>query len=241
MSTHTAHSAPSTTNRTSQPGSPWRWDLIADALPGLPCGVLTLVLLDENNPFESYATILFDLMTSMVEQNHPYTYVAVGGPDATEVALDDLAYDVNAEGQGILKVFVDRAPNVADGPGPVPTLANVAAYLARSEAEGMQSLVVLDAIERARPYPAVGPASKRNTARTRKADKQRTFDLRNFARSRTSAPTVAVVHQSKDITAQAKRSMGDAADVLLLHRFGAERDWLSVTHRTPRGCWSRDH
>lgn len=48
----------------------------------------------------------------------------------------------------------------------------------------MQSTVVLDTFECARPDPAVGPASRRTVARTHRADKQRTTDLRDFARSR---------------------------------------------------------
>lgn len=240
MFTNAAHSASTRPAHPSQQGSPWPWALIAEVLPGLPCGALTLLLIDENNPCASHDATLLDLMAAMVEQNRPITHVAVGGPD-DEVLLDDLSRTVNAEGQGRMRAFVDRAPKADGSGGKVSTLVNVANFLARVEGEGEQSLVVLDGFERARPYPAAGSGSMSRTARTRRANKQRTAELRDFARSRPNAPTVVVWHGSTTVAPEVKRSMGDAADVLLMHRMGAEGGWLSVNHRTPAGCWSRDH
>lgn len=77
-----APSAPSqTTSAPSESASSWRWDLIADAVPALPCGVVTLIAISDDHPFESHTATVGDLMATLFARTERFAYVMVGDQD----------------------------------------------------------------------------------------------------------------------------------------------------------------
>jgi hypothetical protein len=240
-----APSAPSqTTSAPSESASSWRWDLIADAVPALPCGVVTLIAISDDHPFESHTATVGDLMATLFARTERFAYVVVGDQDGpmTEV----FAQTLNEEQDGLAVAYVDRDYKVmarlGDGGGHVyscgiPSLDNVERFLA-AEDPAQERLVILDGFERARPYPAAGPSAVPDGVPVSPYDLDawRTADLRAFAAARPNVPTVVVWHGAEVEREGAKRSIGDASDVVLLHMVGEDRDWLSVNVRSNRQC-----
>lgn len=239
------NATPETESTPSQPSAPWAWDLIAHVVPELPCGAVTVIVLNDEHPFASHEALVGDLMVTMLDRHRRFAFVSVGDPD-TEMA-EVLAHTLNDEAAGRVIGYVDRdykvTARLGDGGGfiyscGIPTLDNVERFLADGD-EGKERLVILDGFERARPYAAVGPSLIPNTAplSADDVDAWRSADLRAFAQSRPNAPTVVVWHGANVERDSAKRSIGDAADLVLMHRVSEEHDWLTVSVRSEHGCW----
>ena len=233
---------PSTPTNTE---SVWAWDLISDVVPSLPCGAVTLIVLSEENPLTSHAATVGDLMTTLVMTEKRFAYVVVGEPDSD--MTEGLVATLNEEAsEGRVIAYIDRDYKVmarlGDGGGyiypcGIPSLDNVDRFLAADQ-HGADRLVILDGFERARPYRADGlkviPEGVPMSADD--IDAWRTADLRAFAQARPYAPTVVVWHAASVESLGTKRSVGDAADVLLIHREGDQGGWLSVNVRSEHGC-----
>lgn len=238
-----APSAPTETlSSPSDNPSRWPWDLIADAVPALPCGAVTLIAISDDHPFQSHTATVGDLMSTMARGRNPLAHVAVGESDG--VTAERFAQSLNEETNGLVAAYVDRDYKVmarlGDGGGYVyscgiPSLDNVERFLA-AEDPGAERLVILDGFERARPYPAAGPSPIPDgvPATPEDLDAWRTADLRAFAAARPHVPTVVVWHGAEVEREGAKRSIGEAADLVLLHKVGHDRDWLSVSVRSQR-------
>lgn len=224
----------------------WAWDLIADVVAELPCGAVTAIVLTDDDPVRSHAATVGDLMATLLDGQRPFAHVSVGDPKSgmAEVFADAVNEEQN---DGQVAAYVDRDYKVmarlGDGGGCVypcgiPSLDNVERFLAADD-RGHERLVILDGFERARPYRAVGASLVPDglPLSVEDVDAWRSADLRAFAASRPDVPTVVVWHSADVERDGAKRSIGDAADLLLLHKMGDEHGWLSVNVRSEHGCW----
>ena len=194
-------------------------------VPDLPCGVVTLIVLLGDDAEQSHQATVGDLLVSMLEQNLPVTYAAVDY--APGHLADNAANHFDGVDDALASVVIDQDYTVTsrldDGngdtyPHDIPTLDAVGFHLAKAGANSDRRLVILDGFERARPYRADGPCliPSRVPHDAEDVDAWRTADLRAFARSRPNAPTVVIWHGNGVQRPEAKRSIGDAAEVLVV-------------------------
>jgi len=230
--------------------SPWTWDLIKEKVPALPCGAVTLIVLYGDDPWwSSHAATVGDLIKSVMATQQRMAYVGLGDPGPwVELFAAVLNGTHGSDDQVIAHVDRDHKvmARLGDGTGlqyscGVPTLDNVDTFLAGDEYTD-ERLLILDGFERARPYAADGPllipAAVPMTGED--IDAWRAADLRAFAASRPNAPTVVVWTSTAAQSPETKRSIGDAADVMVHYIAREEGDGLAVTVRSAHGCWE-DH
>lgn len=184
--------------------APWSWPAAAEVLPnGLPAGALTVIRIRATSNAEvDWKRTVADLVHSTTANFRSVGYVPVDS-DSTE-ALNRLTPAHSGEGGRIgLLLDEDEVVTARDDSGRprpygigLPTLARVRELASAWEDDFGQSLIVLDGMENARPYPATSqdlvtfPGGITITRRA--VDEWRALDVCGYANARPHAPTVVV-------------------------------------------------
>ena len=193
-------------NSNARPAS-WHWDAVQSALPhGLPSGALTVIRIrTKDDPVRAWYNTVGDLVSVVRGQGKPVAYVAVDRDHKVMLGHFSASNPRNGrlciipDEDLVVHARNDQGETSRDGCG-VPTMQLIQEPIEGVEDDYGPPLVVLDGVERARPYANPGRSDGEVvfpdgvTISKRGVDEWRALDLSGLATLRPQSPTVAVWH-----------------------------------------------
>ncbi|HEV7148662.1 MAG TPA: hypothetical protein VGN48_16845 [Pedococcus sp.] len=223
----------------------WNWSAAESVLPtGLPAGALTVIRIRTSETANrDWDNTVADLVRTTLATGRHVGYVPVDS-DNPHQAIGKVAVRKGEGGRlGILldqdhlvTVRDDRGLSRTYGTG-VPTLHRVQAQVGGWEDDYGQSLVVLDGLEKARPYAPTDQdlvTFPDGITITRRAlNEWRSLEMQGYAHSRPHAPTVVVWHDHGcPYHQEAVELLCDVAMVIVEAHSSDNGDVLTVSQRS---------
>lgn len=223
----------------------WAWNAVHNVLPdGLPSGALTVIRIRaSSNPARDWHNTVADLVHSTLARHKHVAYIPVDSDNPSQ-PIAKVAMRLGEGGRLGILLDEDHLVNVRDDRGRprtygcgVPTMDRVQEQVGGWESDYGPSVVVLDGLEKARPYAATAQDlvtfPNRITITRRALNEWRALEMGGLANTRPDAPTVVVWNDDgSPAHSNAIKLLCDVARVVIEAGSDPEcGDFLTVSHR----------
>ncbi|TPG17167.1 hypothetical protein [Pedococcus bigeumensis] len=222
----------------------WSWTAAESVLPnGLPAGALTVIRIRTNNdPGREWHKTVADLVKTTLVHNRHVAYVPVDS-DNPQQPINKVAALRGEGGRLGILLDEDHLVHVRDDRGRprtygcgVPTMDRVRELAGGWQDDYGPSLVVLDGLEKARPYAATAQdlvTFPNGITITRRAlNEWRALEMSGYANTRPDAPTVVVWNDDgSPAHSEAIELLCDVAMVIVEAFSSPDGDVLTVSQR----------
>ena len=202
----------------------WRLTSFPGLLTDLPRGELTLLRLTGRDPSREWWETVGSLVEEVLNDGSPAALVRVDGAMAEDLRT---FVDWN-EGSGLLTVIDDSDLHVRPWHQHlrphgyacnIPTLHNVQMALTEGTEQHETTLLVLEQVQRARPWRAEGQPTYPRAKEIAPGliDQERAAQIHGFARMRRHAATLAVWHHQNVDRPEAVEALMDDARFIIEH------------------------